>query len=66
MHAVQASGEFILERGEGRHLCNDRRQPLHRLDGGLWYANVGDGRSEIAEAAAAQMRKLHATHYGDV
>ena len=44
-----------------------RGQPLHRRDGGLWYANVGYGRAEIADAAAAQMRKLHAySHYGDV
>ena len=67
MHAVQASGELILERGEGCHLWDDRGNRYIDSTGGLWYANVGYGRAEIADAAAAQMRKLHAySHYGDV
>ena len=39
------------------------------LDGtaSLWYANLGHGRTEIADAVAAQMRKLEAYHtFGDV
>lgn len=67
MHAVQASGELILERGEGCHLWDDRGNRYIDSTGGLWYANVGYGRAEIADASAAQMRKLHAySHYGDV
>ena len=67
MHAVQASGELILERGEGCHLWDEVGNRYIDSTGGLWYANVGYGRSEIADAAAAQMRKLHAySHYGDV
>ena len=67
MHAVQASGELILERGEGCHLWDDQGNRYIDSTGGLWYANVGYGRAEIADAAAAQMRKLHAySHYGDV
>ena len=67
MHAVQASGELILERGEGSHLWDDHGNRYIDSTGGLWYANVGYGRAEIADAAAAQMRKLHAySHYGDV
>jgi putrescine---pyruvate transaminase len=67
MHAVQASGELILERGEGCHLWDDHGNRYVDSTGGLWYANVGYGRAEIADAAAAQMRKLHAySHYGDV
>ena len=67
MHAVQASGELILERGEGCHLWDDRATATSTRPAGLWYANVGYGRAEIADAAAAQMRKLHAySHYGDV
>ena len=67
MHAVQASGELILERGEGCHLWDEKGNRYIDSTGGLWYANVGYGRSEIADAAAAQMRKLHAySHYGDV
>ena len=67
MHAVQASGELILERGEGCHLWDDQGNRYVDSTAGLWYANVGYGRAEIADAAAAQMRKLHAySHYGDV
>jgi len=67
MHAVQASGELILERGEGCHLWDDQGNRYVDSTAGLWYANVGYGRAEIADAAAAQMRKLHAySHYGDL
>jgi putrescine---pyruvate transaminase len=67
MRAVQASGELILDRGEGCHLWDDQGNRYVDSTGGLWYANVGYGRAEIADAAAAQMRKLHAySHYGDV
>ena len=67
MHAVQASGELILDRGEGCHLWDEAGNRYIDSTGGLWYANVGYGRAEIADAAAAQMRKLHAySHYGDV
>jgi adenosylmethionine-8-amino-7-oxononanoate aminotransferase len=67
MHAVQASGELILERGEGCHVWDERGNRYIDATAGLWYAAVGYGRGEIADAAAAQMRKLHAySHYGDV
>ena len=67
MHSVQASGELILERGEGCHLWDDKGNRYIDSTGGLWYANVGYGRAQIADAAAAQMRKLHAySHYGDI
>jgi len=67
MHSVQASGELILERGEGCHLWDDKGNRYIDSTGGLWYANVGYGRAEIADAAATQMRKLHAySHYGDI
>jgi adenosylmethionine-8-amino-7-oxononanoate aminotransferase len=67
MHAVAAHGELLLERGEGAHVWDvDGRRYLDAT-GGLWFANVGYGREEIVEAAAAQMRKLHAySHYGDL
>ncbi len=67
MHAVQASGELILDRGEGSQLWDEAGNRYVDSTGGLWYANVGYGRAEIAAATAAQMRKLHAySHYGDV
>jgi putrescine aminotransferase len=67
MHAVQGSGELILDHGEGCHIWDDQGNRYIDSTGGLWYATVGYGRAEIAVAAAAQMRKLHAySHYGDV
>ncbi|MER5394667.1 aspartate aminotransferase family protein [Saccharopolyspora sp. NPDC002686] len=52
------SSQFTVSRAEGVWVYDqDGRQ---YLDGtaSLWYANVGHGRTEIAEAAAAQMRTL--------
>jgi adenosylmethionine-8-amino-7-oxononanoate aminotransferase len=52
--------ELLIERGEGVYVydADDRRY----LDAtaSLWYANLGHGRAEIADAVAAQMRKLEA------
>jgi len=67
MHAVSQSGELILDRGEGCHIWDEQGRRYIDATAGLWYANVGYGREEIVERAAAQMRRLHAySHYGDV
>ena len=67
MHAVAQGGELLLERGEGSHVWDTDGRRYVDATAGLWYANVGYGRTEIAEAAAAQMGRLHAySHYGDV
>jgi adenosylmethionine-8-amino-7-oxononanoate aminotransferase len=67
MHAVAQSGELLLDRGEGCHLWDTEGRRYLDATSGLWYANVGYGREEIVEAAAAQMRRLHAySHHGDV
>lgn len=49
---------FIVDRAEGVWIYD--RAGKRYLDGtaGLWYCNVGHGRAEIVEAAAAQMRRL--------
>src|SRR3990172_11209531 len=59
MHTV-ATNEVVMDRGEGVWLWDTSGRRF--LDGtaGLWYCNVGHGRSEIADAAAAQMRRLAA------
>jgi adenosylmethionine-8-amino-7-oxononanoate aminotransferase len=67
MHAVSASGELLLERGEGAIVWDEAGNRYVDATGALWYANVGYGRKEIVEAAAAQMGRLHAySNYGDV
>jgi putrescine aminotransferase len=52
--------DFLIERGEGVYVfdADDRRY----LDAtaSLWYANLGHGRAEIADAVAAQMKRLEA------
>jgi len=52
--------ELLIERGEGVYVydADDRRY----LDAtaSLWYANLGHGRAEIADAVSAQMRRLEA------
>lgn len=58
--------ELVIDRGEGCYVWDEAGRRY--LDGtaSLWYCNVGYGRSEIAEAAAAQLAKLHAYHvFGD-
>jgi putrescine---pyruvate transaminase len=57
MHAVRGA-EMVIARGEGAYVWDD--EDRRYLDGtaSLWNVNVGHGREEIVEAAAAQMRTL--------
>ena len=57
MHAVRGH-EFVVERGDGAYVWD--ADGNRYLDGtaSLWCVNVGHGRTEIVEAAAAQMREL--------
>ncbi len=66
MHAVSAKGPFVLERGEGVHVWDEAGTRYLDATAGLWFANVGFGREEIADAARAQMAKLPAySTFGD-
>lgn len=67
MAAVGASGPLVLERGEGVHLWDEAGRRYLDATAGLWFANVGYGRSEIADAVAAQMALLPAySTFGDL
>ena len=57
MHATR-SAEFTLVSGDGVHVTDEEGRRY--LDGtaSLWNVNVGHGRTELADAAAAQMREL--------
>jgi putrescine---pyruvate transaminase len=58
--------ELLIERGEGVWVFDDEGNRY--LDGtaALWYANIGHGRAEVADAVAAQMRRLEAySTFGD-
>ncbi|NQW11837.1 MAG: aspartate aminotransferase family protein [Alphaproteobacteria bacterium] len=56
--ALAAEGVRVIVRAEGSTLWDSEGNEI--LDGmaGLWCVNVGYGRSELAEVAAAQMREL--------
>src|SRR5574338_345749 len=67
MSAVSASGELLLDRAHGVHVWDESGRRYLDATASLWYCNVGYGRDEIADAAAAQMKRLPAySHYGDV
>jgi putrescine---pyruvate transaminase len=52
--------ELVLARGEGAWVEDDRGRRYLDATAGLWYCNVGHGRAELADVAAAQMRELAA------
>src|SRR6476469_2467837 len=57
MGAFRDRGITIV-RGEASTVWDDAGKALIDISGALWYCNVGYGRAELADAAAAQMREL--------
>jgi putrescine aminotransferase len=57
MGAFRDRGITIV-RGEASTVWDDAGNALIDVSAALWYCNVGHGRAELAEAAAAQMREL--------
>jgi adenosylmethionine-8-amino-7-oxononanoate aminotransferase len=65
MGAVR-DAEFVVERGEDVWVWDAHGQRYLDATASLWYANVGHGRKEIADAIAAQLAKLEAySTFGD-
>jgi adenosylmethionine-8-amino-7-oxononanoate aminotransferase len=65
MAAVSRS-ELVIDRGEGPWVFDNAGNRYLDATASLWYANVGHGRTEVADAVAAQMRKLEAySTFGD-
>jgi putrescine aminotransferase len=61
-----SQSELVIERGEGVWVYDTEGNRY--LDGtaSLWYANIGHGRADVAEAVARQMRTLEAySTFGD-
>ena len=67
MAALQRTGSVVLVRGEGAQVWDESGNRYVDGTAGLWFANVGYGRTEIADAVAAQLRALpaHST-FGDL
>ncbi len=58
--------ELVIERGEGVHVYDTDGNRYLDATASLWYANLGHGREEIAEAVADQIRTLAAySTFGD-
>ena len=67
MAAVSERGELTLVRGRGAHVWDDAGRRYLDATASLWYCNVGWGRTEIADAVAAQMAELPAySTFGDI
>jgi putrescine---pyruvate transaminase len=61
-----ADAETVIERGEDVWVFDSQGRRLLDATASLWYANVGHGRREIAEAVAAQMSRIEAySAFGD-
>ncbi len=56
--ASLAGNAVTIVRGEGSWVWDDQGRRYLDALASLWYCNVGHGRAELAEAAAAQMRQL--------
>jgi adenosylmethionine-8-amino-7-oxononanoate aminotransferase len=67
MSAIVSDGELVLDRGDGCYVWDVDGTRYLDATASLWYCNVGWGRTEIGEAAAAQMVKLPTySNFGDI
>jgi 4-aminobutyrate--pyruvate transaminase len=65
LHAHQTQGPLIWDRGEGIYLYDTNGKEYIDAAAGMWNVNVGHGRAELAEVAAAQMGRLeYASSFG--
>jgi adenosylmethionine-8-amino-7-oxononanoate aminotransferase len=67
MAAIENDGELVVDRGDGIYIWDERGVRYLDATAALWYCNVGYGREKLAEAAAAQIRRLPAySTFGDL
>jgi putrescine---pyruvate transaminase len=67
MAAVEAAGELVVASGDGAYVLDESGRRYFDATAGLWYCSVGHGRGELADAAAAQLRRLAAySTFGDL
>jgi putrescine aminotransferase len=60
MAGLSAGGIVTIVRGEGATVHDSAGRSYLDALASLWYCNIGHGRAELADAAAAQMRELAA------
>ena len=67
MSAVEREGEFVITRGYGQYVFDQAGERYLDMTAGLWFANVGHGRQEIADAVAEQTARLASfSTFGDM
>ncbi len=67
MGAVTASGPFVVTRGDGTRIYDDKGNEYLDATAGLWFTNIGHGRTEVAEAVAKQLSTIaHYSNFGDL
>lgn len=54
--------QLVIERAQGSYVYTTDGRRLFDGTAGLWHANVGHSRPELADAAYAQMRRLETYH----
>src|SRR3954449_6057820 len=65
--AAVSQQQLVIERGEGVWVYDTHGTRYFDATASLWYANIGHGRAEVADAVAAQLRTLEAYHtFGDM
>ncbi|MBV9817135.1 MAG: aspartate aminotransferase family protein [Solirubrobacterales bacterium] len=62
MPSLAAGDRLTIVEGDGAMVTTDDGRVLLDATAGLWHANIGHGRARLAEAAAAQMRRLETYH----
>ena len=66
MGAVERDGEFVVARGDGAYVFDPAGNRYLDVTAGLWFTNIGHGRTELGAAAAEQMAKVAAySTFGD-
>jgi putrescine---pyruvate transaminase len=64
--AARAERRITIVRGQGAQVWDAAGRSYIDASASLWYANVGHGRSQIADAARAQLAQLAAySNFGD-
>jgi len=62
-----SEGSLVMERAEGAYLIDMQGNRYLDAIGGLWCTNIGQGREEMADAVADQIRQLaYASPFVDI
>lgn len=65
--SVVRDSERVIVAGEGAYVTDAAGRRYLDASAGLWYCNVGHGRTELAQAAATQISRIAAySNFGDL